>query len=71
LNTIETMKAFQKMVPFDTMIDKHIGKRDTPDREAFENELRMDLIGEAIKQARLQHNLTQQELGNLVDVQKA
>jgi len=60
-----------KTVPLGTMIDRHIGKMGTPDRDAFENELRMDLIGEAIRQARLERNLTQKELGELVGVQKA
>ena len=50
---------------------KHIGKRGTPKREAFEQELRIDLLGEAIKEARLARNLTQEELGQLVGVQKA
>lgn len=40
-----------KTVPLDTMIDKHIGKRGTKRREAFENELRIDLLGQANKQA--------------------
>jgi HTH-type transcriptional regulator / antitoxin HipB len=60
-----------KTVSLDTMIDKHIGKRGTEKREAFENELRIDLLGEAIKQARQQRNLTQEQLGDLVGVQKA
>jgi DNA-binding XRE family transcriptional regulator len=60
-----------KTVSIDTMIDKHIGKRGTERREAFENELRIDLLGLAIKQARQQRNLTQEQLGNLVGVQKA
>ena len=60
-----------KTIPLDIMIDKHIGARGTPKREAFENELRIDLLGHAIKEARLERNLTQQELGVLVGVQKA
>ena len=60
-----------KTVKLDTMIDKHIGKRGTLKREAFENELRIDLLGQAIKQARQQRNLTQEQLGELVGVQKA
>lgn len=60
-----------KTVPLDTMIDKHIGKRGTERRDAFENELRIDLIGQAIKQARQERNLTQKQLGELVGVQKA
>jgi HTH-type transcriptional regulator / antitoxin HipB len=60
-----------KTVSIDTMIDKHIGKRGTGRREAFENELRIDLLGQAIKQARQERNLTQEQLGELVGVQKA
>jgi DNA-binding XRE family transcriptional regulator len=60
-----------KTVSLETMIDRHIGVRGTPKREAFENELRIDLLGHAIKQARIERNLTQQQLGELVGVQKA
>lgn len=60
-----------KTVSLDTMIDKHIGKRGTKKREVFENELRIDLLGQAIKQARQERNMTQEELGELVGVQKA
>jgi HTH-type transcriptional regulator/antitoxin HipB len=60
-----------KTVSIDTMIDKHIGKRGTEKREAFENELRIDLLGKAIRQARQERNLTQEQLGELVGVQKA
>jgi len=60
-----------KTVSLDTMIDKHIGKRGTERRENFENELKIDLLGQAIKQARQERNLTQAQLGELVGVQKA
>lgn len=60
-----------KTISIDTMIDKHIGERGTERREAFENELRIDLLGQAIKQARQERNLTQEQLGELVGVQKA
>ena len=53
------------------MIDKHVGKIGTAERDAFEYELSIDLIGHAIKQARKERNLTQEELGKLVGVQKA
>jgi DNA-binding XRE family transcriptional regulator len=53
------------------MIDKHIGKVGTERRDTFENELRIDLLGQAIKQARQERNLTQAQLGELVGVQKA
>lgn len=60
-----------KTVSLNTMIDKHVGKVETDRREAFENELRIDLLGNAIKQARLELNLTQEQLGEIVGVQKA
>ena len=55
----------------DEITDKYIGKIGTPERDEFENELRLDLIGDAIKQARKERKLTQAELGKLVGVQKA
>jgi len=60
-----------KTVSIDTMIDKHIGMKGTERRDAFESELRIDLLGQAIKQARQERNLTQEQLGELVGVQKA
>ncbi len=35
------------------------------------NELRLELLGQAVKQARKERNLTQEQLGHLVGVQKA
>ena len=60
-----------KTYSLEEMLDKHIGRLGTPKREAFENELRLDLLGEAIKQARKERNLTQEQLGLLVGVKKA
>jgi HTH-type transcriptional regulator / antitoxin HipB len=51
--------------------DKLIGKIGTPNRDKFEYELQMDLIGKAIKQTRQERHLTQEELGKLIGVQKA
>jgi len=70
-NIIMSKKRGLKTYTLDEITDKHIGKRGTPKREAFENELRLDLLGEAIRQARIERNLTQEELGKLVGVQKA
>ena len=55
----------------DEITNKYIGKIGTPERDEFENELRLDLIGKAIKQARKERKLTQSQLGELVGVQKA
>lgn len=51
--------------------DSLIGKIGTAERDKFEYELQMDLIGKAIKQTRLERQLTQEELGKLIGVQKA
>lgn len=64
-------KQSLKTFTLEEITDKHIGQTGTPRREAFENELCLDLMGEAIKQARLDRKLTQEELGKLVGVQKA
>ena len=61
------MKAYT----LDEVQDKLIGKIGTPERDLFEYELQMDLIGKAIKQTRQERNLTQEELGKLIGVQKA
>jgi DNA-binding XRE family transcriptional regulator len=60
-----------KTYSLEDVTDKHIGKIGTPKRDAFENELRLELIGAAIKQARKERNMTQADLGKLVGVQKA
>jgi DNA-binding XRE family transcriptional regulator len=60
-----------KLYSLDEITDEYIGKYGTPKREAFEYELRLDVIGEAIKQARKERHLTQEELGRLVGVKKA
>jgi HTH-type transcriptional regulator / antitoxin HipB len=64
-------KKEMKTYSLDEVTDKYIGKKGTPKRDAFEDELRLDLIGNAIKQARIERNLTQAQLGELVGVQKA
>ena len=51
--------------------DKLIGKIGTPDRDKFEYELQIELIGRAIRQTRLERKLTQEELGKLIGVKKS
>ncbi|MDO6436508.1 helix-turn-helix transcriptional regulator [Cyclobacterium sp. 1_MG-2023] len=53
------------------MKDKYIGEVGTQERDEYEYELRMDVLGRMIKTARQERNLTQEELGRLVGVQKA
>ena len=51
--------------------DMLIGKPGSPERDAYEEEIRLYAIGAAIRDARKQQNLTQEELGQMVGVQKA
>jgi HTH-type transcriptional regulator / antitoxin HipB len=60
-----------KVYTLDEVQDKLLGKVGTPERDLFEYELQMDSIGKAIKQTRKERQLTQEELGKLVGVQKA
>ncbi len=60
-----------KTYTLDQVQDELIGKIGTEERDLFEFELQMDLIGKAIKQTRKERNLTQEELGKLIGVQKA
>jgi HTH-type transcriptional regulator / antitoxin HipB len=53
------------------MKDKYIGEIGTDKRDQYEYELRMDVLGRMIKSARQERNLTQEQLGQLVGVQKA
>jgi hypothetical protein len=50
------------------MKDRYIGKIGTKDRDEYEYELRMDVLGKMIKAARQERHLTQEELGKLVGV---
>ena len=60
-----------KTYTLDEVQDKLIGRIGTPDRDKFEYELQMNLIGQAIKQTRQERNMTQEELGKLIGVQKS
>ncbi|MEQ8645875.1 MAG: helix-turn-helix transcriptional regulator [Cyclobacteriaceae bacterium] len=51
--------------------DDLIGKIGTPERDQYEFELKLELIGDMIQQARKQRNMTQQQLGELIGVKKA
>jgi HTH-type transcriptional regulator/antitoxin HipB len=48
-----------------------IGKAQTPQRDLYEENLQIYLIGDAIKRVRQEKKLTQADLGKLVGVQKA
>jgi len=51
--------------------NEFIGSEGTKEREEYEYELRMDVLGKMIKAARQERLLTQEQLGLLVGVKKS
>ena len=64
-----------KVYTLEEMEDRHIGNKGTPERDLYEQELSEELhayhLGEAIKEARLSRNMTQEQLGEKIGVQKS
>jgi len=60
-----------KTISLDEMKDEFIGKRGSKEREKYEYKLNMEVLSHMIKKARQERNLTQEQLGKLVGVQKA
>lgn len=63
--------AKMKTYSLSEMEDKYIGKKGTKEREQYEYELRMDLLGQMIRTTRKEKNLTQEKLGELIGVNKS
>jgi HTH-type transcriptional regulator/antitoxin HipB len=60
-----------KMYSFDQIKDEFIGEVGTEKRTHYEQELQLEILGEMIRKVRLERNLTQDELGKLIGVQRA
>ena len=65
------MEKKLKKYSLDEIKDEFIGKKGTTEREQYEYDLKMDVLGELIKKTRVERNLTQEQLGELIGVQKA
>lgn len=67
--------AQMKITTFEELKDRHIGKVGTPERDAYEaavsEEIHAYHIGEAIRAARKERNMTQEQLAELMGVKKA
>lgn len=57
------------MYTLENIKDKYIGKKGSPKRDQYETDLNAFLMGEAIKEARLKKQLTQQNALELVVLQ--
>lgn len=71
----QVIMAQMNLTPLDDVLDKHFGKVGTPKRDAFESDVDGALhayrLGEAIKKARIEQNLTQEQLGERIGVKRA
>ena len=71
----QIIMAQMNLTPLDDVLDKHFGKVGTPKRDAFESDVDEALhafrLGEAIKKARIEQNLTQEQLGERIGVKRA
>ena len=67
--------AKMNLTPLSVVVDEVWGEKGTPERDAMEAQLKEEIqayfLGEAIKNARLKQNLTQEELGEKVGVKKS
>ena len=68
---MKNKKSKLKVYSLADIKDEMIGKRGGAAREAYEFELNMELLGESIRATRMERNLTQEQLGKLIGVQKA
>ena len=60
-----------EMFTLDQIKDEFIGEKDTKKRKSYEQELQLEVLGDLIKMVRLERNLTQEQLGKLIGVQRA
>ena len=64
-----------KLYNFEELLEEDLGPIGTPERNEFEQSVDESVyaykVGEAIKQARLSKNLTQEQLGERIGVQKS
>jgi ribosome-binding protein aMBF1 (putative translation factor) len=71
---MERIEDFE-LTPFSEFVDEVYGVKGTPKRDAMEKKLKEEMdsyfLGEAIRNARKKQNLTQEQLGERVGVQRA
>ena len=65
------MRKKNNLKTLDQFVEEQYGKQGTSKRDKFEKGYESFKLGFLIQQARLEKGMTQEELGRLVDVQKA
>ncbi len=63
--------AKMKTYTLSEMEDKYIGKKETKERDEYEYELKMELLGQMIRTARKERKLTQEKLGKMIGINKS
>lgn len=64
-------KKRTKVATHEEMLDRYIGRRGTNRRDKLEFELKLAEVGDGIRYLRKQRKLTQEQLGEMIGVQKA
>ncbi|HET9505503.1 MAG TPA: hypothetical protein VFO93_18310 [Hymenobacter sp.] len=59
------------LVSFNDLEDKLFGAPGTPERTKYEDRITLGLLPKSIREYRLRHHLTQDELGQRLGVQKS
>jgi DNA-binding XRE family transcriptional regulator len=60
-----------KKYTMEEMEEKYFGKLGTESRDEYEYELKMELLGQMVKTTRKERKLTQEQLGELIGVNKS
>lgn len=60
-----------KKYTMDEMEERYFGKIGTSSRDQYDYELKMELLGQMVRTTRKERNLTQEELGKLIGVNKS
>ena len=64
---MENMKVYSQ----EEMLDRTLGPKGTPERDEYDAQVKDYLVGLAIRRAREAQNLTQEQLGERIGVQRA
>jgi HTH-type transcriptional regulator/antitoxin HipB len=65
------METTKKIMSLEQLKDKHLGKVGTIERDKYEFDLKIEILGDMIKSVRKERHLTQEQLGELIGVQKS
>jgi len=68
---MDTKRKKMKMMTLEELKDRDIGKIGTQERDKYEFDLKMEALGNMIKSVRQERHLTQEQLGQLIGVQKS